>query len=166
MKKFLLSSCCKFPFRLIWQNPWKSFAKAQADAELYPSHMEKRSWAPFFYMCRELYVAIKGKVLEKRFMFISSWLELKMTSGQVPHTHRHPHVFWHHLLSLAAVLLLKKMLKPLKIFAHVTVIGYYLISSALSFLHECTACSAPPLDGQGSTQPWKSCSGFWSEFPP
>lgn len=152
MKEFPLSSCCNFLFRLVWQNPWKPFEKGQAGAELCPSRMEKRSWAPFFYMCRELYAAIEEKGLEKnRSMFIFSRLELKVTPQSLRPGLSQPQISWFVLTSSALfccyVCIEQKCWSPWSSFAHVTAIGYYLISSALSFLHECTACCCSPLDG-------------------
>lgn len=112
-----------------------------------------RSWAPFSYMCRELYVAIKGKGLEKnRSMFISLSLELKVKPQSLRPGPSHPQtttcVLTSSALFCCCACIEQKCWSLWSFFAPVTVIGFYLISSAFSFLHECTACSAPPLDGQ------------------
>lgn len=169
MNEFPLSSCCNFPFRLIWQDPRKPFEKEQADAELCPFCMEELS-SIFLHVQRTVCCHQKKRTGEEQgHVHI---LVLRAESGaSVPQarsfTPTDIHVCFDIICSLLLLCLYwTKTLKPLKFFC--TCNCQWILSNIqclfISAWVHSLLCS--PFRWAGSTQPWKSCWGYWSEFPP
>lgn len=112
----------------------------------------------------------KEKGLENnRSVSISSWLDPKGKPQYLGPGPSQPQTYTCVLISAALFCccsgIEQKFWGPWSYFAHVTGIGYYLILSAFLFLYESAACCCFLFRQAWSTQPWKSFSGYWSEYP-